>query len=338
MDHQPARAFRNPHPHHQHHEAETGAGEISQPPAKVGAEQLRIEQHDGADRAHRRADPEAAVDQKIGPAAIARRHQFLNCRVDRGIFAADAGAGEEAKCRIARKPPGQRGRRRRGQIKRKRDEEELLAPDPVGQPAEPDRAEHGAGQIGAVGKADLEIAEMEHRAFFQRTRQRTRQRDLEAVQDPGDAKCQHHAGVETAPVQAVEAGRNIGLDDTVNIARHDDRRRIERAGGSMPDCAACPWIKPMKKARNELLQARSRRPQRPTPRRSRKFHVAASERIGRSVLVSTAWNSRWLNTARPRLRADPPLGKPAPGRRRSAGRSASPKRATRSIWSTASSS
>ena len=51
----------------------------------------------------RRADPEAAVDDEIGPAAHPRRDQLLDGGIDRGIFAADAGAGDEAKQREARR-------------------------------------------------------------------------------------------------------------------------------------------------------------------------------------------------------------------------------------------
>ena len=63
----------------------------------------RVEQHQRAERAHRRADPEAAVDGEIGPAAHARRDQLLDGRIDRGVFAADAGAGDKAKEREARR-------------------------------------------------------------------------------------------------------------------------------------------------------------------------------------------------------------------------------------------
>ena len=160
VDHQPARAFGNPHPHHEHDQAETGAGEVRQPPAEIGADQMRIEQHDRAGRAERRADPEAAVDDEVGPAAIARRHQFLDRRIDRGIFAADAGAGQESKQRVAGDTPGQRGRGSCHEIERQRDEKQFLAPDPVGEPAEAERADHGAGEIGAVGKPDVEIAKI----------------------------------------------------------------------------------------------------------------------------------------------------------------------------------
>ena len=218
VNHQPARAFRNPHPHHEHHEAETRAGEIGQPPAEIGTDQRGIEQHDRADRAHRRADPEAAVDDEIGPSAIARRHQFLNRRIDRGVFAADAGAGEKPEQRVARDTPGQRRRGGGGEIERQRDEEQFLAPDPVGQPAEAERAEHGAGEIGAVGKSDVEIGKSQRRTFLQRAGQRAGQRDLQPIQNPGDAERQHDAGVKAAPAQAVETGGNAGFDDAIIVA------------------------------------------------------------------------------------------------------------------------
>ena len=44
------------------------------------------------------------------------------------------------------------------EIDRERDEEELLAAEPVGQPAEEQRAEHRAGEIGAAGEADIGVA------------------------------------------------------------------------------------------------------------------------------------------------------------------------------------
>ena len=65
-------------------------------PAEVAAEHRGVEQHDRADRADRGADPEAAVDDEIGPAAVARRDQLLDGGIDGGVFAADAGAGDEA--------------------------------------------------------------------------------------------------------------------------------------------------------------------------------------------------------------------------------------------------
>src|SRR5258708_3993551 len=84
MDHQPARTFRNPHPHQQHDEADGRADEIGEAPAEIWPDYRGVEQHDGCDGAHRSADPETAVDDEIGPAAIARWHQLLDGRVDRG--------------------------------------------------------------------------------------------------------------------------------------------------------------------------------------------------------------------------------------------------------------
>ena len=220
MDHQPARAFRNRHPHHEHDQAESGAGEVGEPPAEIGTDECGIEQHDRGDRAHRSADPEAAVDHQIGPAAVARRHQLLDRRIDRGIFAADAGAGEKPEQRVACEIPRQRGGRGGCEIERQRDEEQFLAPDPVGEPAEAERAEHGAGEIGAVGDADVEIAEAQRCTFLQRAGKRARQRHLQPVEDPGDPERQYDAGVKAAPAETVETRGNVGLDDAFIIPPH----------------------------------------------------------------------------------------------------------------------
>jgi hypothetical protein len=51
--------------------------------------------------------------------------------------------------------------------------------------------------------------------FLERARQCARQRDLQPIQNPGDAERQHDAGVETAPAQIVETRRNAGFDDAI---------------------------------------------------------------------------------------------------------------------------
>ncbi len=236
MDHQPARAFRNPHPHHEYDQAEARANEIGQPPAMVRRKQLGIEQHDGGDRADRSTNPETSVDHEIGPAAIARRHQFLDRRIDRGVFAADTGAGQEAKQRITCHAPGQRRRRGRRQIDRQRDEEQFLASDAVRQPAEAERAEHGTGEIRAVGQPDVEIRKLQRRAFLQRTRQRACQRDLQPVEDPGDAEREHDAGVKAAPAQPIEPRRYAGLDDAIIVLGQRRRSR-----GALIHCRTTPY-------------------------------------------------------------------------------------------------
>src|SRR5262249_44585304 len=100
---------------------------------------------------------EAAVDDEIGPAAIARWHEFLDGGIDRGVFTADARAGEETKYRKTQHVPRQRGRGGRNEINRERDEEQPLAPEPIGEPAEAERSQHRAGQIGAAGESHIAV-------------------------------------------------------------------------------------------------------------------------------------------------------------------------------------
>ncbi len=99
------------------------------------------------------------------------------------------------------------------QVDGERDEEQFLAPEPVGEPAEEDRAEHRAGKIRAAGKPDVGIAELQHRALLQRARDRAGERDFQPVEDPGDAERDDDQRVEAAPRQPVEPRRNVGLDD-----------------------------------------------------------------------------------------------------------------------------
>ena len=183
-----------------------------------------VEQHDGAGRTERGTDPEAAVDDEVGPAAHARRDQLLDGGVDGRVLAADAGAGEEAEQREAPQVPGERRRRRRDQVDGERDEEQLLAAEPVGQPAEEDGAQHRAGQIGAAGEADVGAAELQHRALPERAGHRAGQRHLQPVEDPGDAERRHHQGVKPAPRQPVEPRRNVGLDDGSRAHRRGSMR------------------------------------------------------------------------------------------------------------------
>src|ERR1700735_1887040 len=98
---QPARTFRNPDPHYEHDKAKTGAGQVSKSPTQIDIDPVGIEQHDRTGGAEGGAEPEAAVDHQIGPSAIARRHQFLDRRIDSRVFTADASAGQETKESVA---------------------------------------------------------------------------------------------------------------------------------------------------------------------------------------------------------------------------------------------
>ncbi len=213
MRHQPARAFRQPHPHEEHDQRQHRADQERGAPAVLRIDHRRIEQHDGAERAERRAHPERAVDDQIGPAAHARRHQFLDGRIDRRVFAADARAGDEAEEEEAPQIPRERRRGGRQQVDGKRDEEQLLAPKPVGQPAEEDRAQHRAGEICAARETDIGIAELQHRACLECARDGAGERDFKPVEDPRDPECHHHQRMKAAPRQPVEPRRNVGFDD-----------------------------------------------------------------------------------------------------------------------------
>ncbi len=209
-------------------EAERAADQEGRAPAHVGGQQRGIEEDDGSRGAERGADPEAAVDDEVGPAAHARRDQLLDGGVDGGIFAADAGAGEEAAEREGPQVPGEGGGCRGREVDGKRDEEQLLAAPAIGQPAEEDGAEHGAGEVGAADKADVGGAELQDRAFAQRAGHGAGERHLEAVEDPGDAECDDDERVEAAPRQAVEPGGDVGFDDAGYGGR---RRRLQSGRG-----------------------------------------------------------------------------------------------------------
>ena len=177
-----------------------------------GRDERRIEQHDRDQRAERRADPEAAVDDEVELAAVARRDQFLDGRIDGGIFAADAAAGEETEQEEGEAVPGEPGQRRRDEVDDDGGEEELLAAEPVGQPAEEQRADDRAEKIGAAGQADLGIRESKRRAFLQGRRDRTGERHFEPVENPGDPQRGDDQDVKTAPGQALEPRRNERRD------------------------------------------------------------------------------------------------------------------------------
>ena len=87
----------------------------------------------------------------------------VNELLDRGIngrvFAADAGAGEETKQGEAPEAPRAGGRRGREQVDGKRNKKKLLPPEAIGQPAEEDRAQHGARKIGARREPNLAVRE-----------------------------------------------------------------------------------------------------------------------------------------------------------------------------------
>src|SRR5207244_3638206 len=66
------------------------------PPAEVHRQARRVEEHRLRERADERAEPVRAVDRQIRVPAVAGGDELVDRRVDRGVLAADPGAGEEA--------------------------------------------------------------------------------------------------------------------------------------------------------------------------------------------------------------------------------------------------
>ena len=108
--------------------------------------------------------------------------------------------------------PRKGGRRGRKKVHRERDEKQLLASEPIGQPAEEQRADHGAGKIGAGGETDIGIAELKDWARLQCACDRAGERHFEPVEYPGDAERYDHKSMESAPGQAIEPRGDIGID------------------------------------------------------------------------------------------------------------------------------
>ena len=112
----------------------------------------------------------------------------------------------------------------------------LLAPKPIGQPAEEEGAEHGAGEITASGKADLRIAQPQSGTLLELAGQRAGQRHFETVENPGDAERDDHQQVKSPERQGVEARRDIGGDDGARWAFGGVMRRVpahRRRDGAM---------------------------------------------------------------------------------------------------------
>src|SRR3984885_3475283 len=185
MGDQPARAFRNPKSHQQNPESDSRPDQKSKPPADCWVYHSGIEKYERTARAGCRSDPKAAVDQEVGPAAEPRRDKILDCRIDGGVFAADAGAGEKAEQTKARRVPRQAGGRGRDEVNGKRDREQLFSAQPVGEPTEEKCAKHGAKEVTTSGKADLRIAQAQGGAVFEFAGQRASERDFKTVKNPG---------------------------------------------------------------------------------------------------------------------------------------------------------
>ncbi len=193
VDELPAWALRHVPPDQQDDQAEDDAQGEAEPPAEVLGEDVGVQHHDGQQRAADRAEPVAAVDDEVDPAAVLGRDQLVDRRVDGRVLAADAEAGEEAE---EEEPPGlegERGQRGRREVDHQRRHEQLLAAVAVGQPAEEQGAGAGSRHVQGGGEAgDLRGADVETAALLgDAAGDVADDRDLQAVQDPDGAQADH---------------------------------------------------------------------------------------------------------------------------------------------------
>ena len=166
VDEEPAGALGHVAAHQQDADSEQRADPEGEAPADVGGEQRGVEQDDRGERAAGGPDPVAAVDDQVDAPAHAGGDQLVDRRVDRRVLAADAGAGEES-CRVeVPGGEGEGGRHGGGDVDAERDQEELLAPEAVGELAEEERAEAGAADVEGGGGADLAGVEGDAAAVF----------------------------------------------------------------------------------------------------------------------------------------------------------------------------
>ena len=181
---EPARALRHVSAQREYREAQEAPRDERDPPAPCRREDARIEDDDRTNGTNRRADPEAAVDRQIDASTQPGRHEFLNGGIDRRIFAADAGTGEEAQHRKRDEARRETRRNRRARIQPERDEEQPAASVTIGQRAENDRADDRAGDVHGSGVADLRGTEAEAGGPRERAGKRADERDFESIDDP----------------------------------------------------------------------------------------------------------------------------------------------------------
>ena len=146
-----------------------------------------------------------------------RRDQLVDRGVDRRVLAADAGAGDEPEEQQRPVVPGQAAEPAADEVDGQGDDEELLAAELVGQPAEEQRTDDLADQVARAEEADLARRQVQGSRLTQDGADQRDDLDLEPVQDPGDAEADDDEPVEPGPGQAVHPGRHQTSGDRLLI-------------------------------------------------------------------------------------------------------------------------
>ncbi len=234
MSYQPTGAFRHEAAQQENAQAQYAADGEPEAPAPVDRHDGRVEKHQGGAGACDRTEPKAAIDHEIDAAAIVCRYEFVDGRIDGGILAADPDTRDRPECRKAPEIPRCGGEQHAGQIDDQRDIEHEPPAEPVGEPAEDERAAHGSNHVGGGGSSDLLRGQSQRLRILQHRPDRPDDRDLEAIEDPCHTQGDDNQDVKAAPGKSIETRRNIGPD---GIAEDEFApRRLPRRVGLGRSC------------------------------------------------------------------------------------------------------
>ena len=192
VGHEPARALGEGARHEDHDDREHGAHQEREPPADVRGE--RVQEDERGERAEDRAGPVAAVDPDVDAAPVLRGHHLVDRGVDRRVLAADSHARDEPRPVEPGEPDPaavvDRERRKPGaeQVQEEGDDEQPLPPELIGHPSEDERADDLADEVDRRDQPDLGRGHVERVGLDEDARHRARDRDLQAVEDPGGAE------------------------------------------------------------------------------------------------------------------------------------------------------
>jgi hypothetical protein len=220
---------------HEHdRQAHDRAQAEGQAPAEIDREEAGVEQRERQRGARGGPEPVGPIDGEIDPPARPGGDELVDGRVDRRVLAADSQAGERPEDPERRGAPRERGRDRRDEVHGERDDEELLAPEAIGEIAEADRSDRGADDVARAAEGDLEGAEPQRLLVLQAARDGADDRDLDAVENPHGAQAEDDEPVPAAPRQPVHAARDARRDGLAG-ARCLHGPRPSR--GAAPACA-----------------------------------------------------------------------------------------------------
>lgn len=218
MNDQPTRAFGDVVTEKDDADAKERSETEGESPGELLRNEVAVEEDDRDSSAECGSEPVGGVDDKVDAAAQTGRDKFVDGGVDGCVLAADAEAGDEAEERVAVEVPRESRSRGGQQIDEKRDSEELLAAEAVGKPAEEECADDRSGEVTGGGLAYLRIGHAQAR--LENAADGPGERDLQAVEHPGDAKGDDDEPVPSGPGESIETRGDAG-SDWLHTARLD---------------------------------------------------------------------------------------------------------------------